>query len=72
MSISTKLPLAVVGSLLVALTFATAPALSAEFGLQKFALSALNQNGTPDVQAGSHPYSLTNTFVLKRSPQEYL
>jgi hypothetical protein len=35
----------------------------AEFGLQRFALGVQNQNGTPDIQAGSHPYALTNTFV---------
>ena len=36
--------------------FAATPAM-AEFGLEKFAISARNQNGTPDVQAGSHPVS---------------
>jgi hypothetical protein len=46
-----------------ALAFATTPAM-AEFSLQKFAISARNQDGTPDVQAGSHPYSLNTTFVL--------
>jgi hypothetical protein len=42
---------------------AAAPAM-AEFGVQKFAISARNENGTPDVRAGSHPYALTTTFVL--------
>ncbi len=51
-----------VGVVCVSLLFA-APAM-AEFGLQKFALSARNENGTPDAQAGSHPYAVTNTFVL--------
>jgi hypothetical protein len=43
----------------------------AEFGLESenvhvpgLAISARNQDGTPDVQAGSHPYSLNTTFVL--------
>jgi hypothetical protein len=36
----------------------------AEFGIERFAISARNENGTPDVQAGSHPYSLTTTLVL--------
>jgi hypothetical protein len=39
----------------------------AEFGLQRFAIGVQNgegQNGTPDLQAGSHPYSLTTTFLL--------
>ena len=42
----------------------------AEFGLQRFALSARNQNGTPDIQAGSHPWALTNTFVLNLPVEE--
>jgi hypothetical protein len=46
--------------------FAAPPAM-AEFGLQRFAVSARNENGTPDVQAGSHPYSLTTTFVLNEN-----
>jgi hypothetical protein len=48
------------------LAFSATPAM-AEFGLSRFAIGAQNgegQNGTPDLQAGSHPYSLTNTFVL--------
>jgi hypothetical protein len=49
------------------LAFSATPAM-AEFGLEKFALSARNQNGTPDLQAGSHPYALTNTFVLNSNP----
>jgi hypothetical protein len=48
--------------ILAALVFA-APAM-AEFGISKFAFSARNQNGTPDVQAGSHPYALNTTIVL--------
>ena len=36
----------------------------AEFGLERLAISARNQNGTPDVQAGSHPYALNTTFLL--------
>jgi hypothetical protein len=51
------------------LAFAASPAM-AEFGLQKFAISARNQNGTPDVEAGSHPYSLTTTFVLNDAGPE--
>jgi hypothetical protein len=43
----------------------------AEFGLQKVAVSARNQDGTPDVQAGSHPYALNTSFVLNVS-QNYL
>ena len=36
----------------------------AEFGLQRVAISAREQNGEPDVQAGSHPFALTTSFVL--------
>ncbi|MGA2163163.1 MAG: hypothetical protein ABSH36_01685 [Solirubrobacteraceae bacterium] len=50
------------GVLFASLLFA-APAM-AGFGLEKFAVSARNQNGSPDVQAGSHPYAFTATFVL--------
>jgi hypothetical protein len=46
------------------LAFSATPAM-AEFHLTNFAIGAQNENGTPDVQAGSHPYSLTNTFVLE-------
>ncbi len=68
MRISLKLPLVMLASLLAMLVVAVTPAM-AEFGLQKFAISARNENGTPDVQAGSHPYGVTNTFVLK-TPSE--
>jgi hypothetical protein len=60
---------------LVTLGVAATPA-HAEFGLESenvhvpgFAIGVQNgegQNGTPDVQAGSHPYSLTTTFVLNQ------
>jgi hypothetical protein len=48
---------------LAILAFAATPAM-AEFGLERLAISARNQNGTPDVQAGSHPYALNTTFLL--------
>jgi hypothetical protein len=60
---SMLLSLAVV-VLLAGLVFGVAPAM-AEFGVETFALSARNENGTPDVQAGSHPYALNATIVLK-------
>jgi hypothetical protein len=34
----------------------------ASFGIQDFALEALDANGAPDTQAGAHPYSLTTSF----------
>ena len=60
--IRSKLVLAL-GVVTAMLAFAAAPAM-AEFGLERMAISARNQNGTPDVQAGSHPYSLNTTFLL--------
>jgi hypothetical protein len=63
MRTSIKLPLAIAAGLLVSLVVAAAPAM-AEFGLQRFAFAASNQDGTPDVQAGSHPYALNTTFLL--------
>jgi hypothetical protein len=58
-------PLLVILTLLLTmLAVAAAPAM-AEFGVERLAISARNENGTPDVQAGSHPYSLNTTFVLR-------
>jgi hypothetical protein len=37
---------------------------SANFGLKQFSVAAINQDGSQDAQAGSHPYALTTTFVL--------
>ena len=34
------------------------------FGLKTLEISAINVNGTPDVQAGSHPYELVTNFTL--------
>jgi hypothetical protein len=57
-------------AVLFAFLLFAAPAM-AEFGIETFAFSARNEGptptvgGTPDVQAGSHPYSLNATIVLK-------
>jgi hypothetical protein len=42
----------------------------AGFGISGFEMSAVNRDGTPDVQAGSHPYRLITRFVLNES-EEY-
>jgi hypothetical protein len=34
------------------------------FGLSMLAVGEQNENGSPDVQAGSHPYSFTTAFLL--------
>jgi hypothetical protein len=52
------------GVLVAAASMVFAPSAMAAFGLQSFEVSATNQNGSPDVQAGSHPYELTTSFVL--------
>jgi hypothetical protein len=69
MRISLSLPriaLAALSSLLAVLVFGAAPALAGEFGLQSAEVAAFNQNGTPDLQAGSHPYSLVASFFLNQ------
>ena len=39
---------------------------AAEFGLAKLAISERNENGSPSIEAGAHPYALTTTFVLNQ------
>jgi hypothetical protein len=51
-------------AVLLASVLFVAPAMAKEFGVETFAFSARNQDGTPDVQAGSHPYALNTTIVL--------
>jgi hypothetical protein len=53
------------------------PTASAGFGFKQFEVSFLNQDGTPDVQAGSHPYKMVtnivfNTQVVHPSPTSLL
>jgi hypothetical protein len=43
--------------------FFTAPAM-AGFGPESLKVEAINQNGSPDIQAGSHPYALETSFTL--------
>ena len=54
------------GVLFVSLVFA--PSAAAEpFGVQSFEASAVNRDGSPDVQAGSHPYALVTRFALNEA-----
>jgi hypothetical protein len=39
------------------------------FGLQSVEISALDRDGSPDVQAGSHPYALVTSFFLNESEE---
>ncbi len=34
------------------------------FGIKNFEVNFINENGTPDTQAGSHPYQFVNAFEL--------
>src|ERR1039457_7560362 len=38
------------------------------FEAKSFSVVATNRNGTPDVQAGSHPYAFTTSFTLNENP----
>lgn len=40
------------------------------FGLAGFGVGAFTPDGTPDTQAGSHPYALTTTFFLNSGPRQ--
>lgn len=42
----------------------------AGFGIKDFSLQALGADGTPDLQAGGHPYSVTTNFDLNTGNQE--
>ncbi len=42
---------------------------AAGFGLQSFEAVAVNQDGSPDVQAGSHPYEFTTRIALNESEE---
>lgn len=51
---------------LTALLVSTSPAL-AGFGFQEFDNTVLNQDGSPDTQAGSHPWAMTTSFTLNKT-----
>ena len=42
----------------------------AGFGIKDFSLQPLSMDGTPDVQAGGHPFTLMTTFDLNTDNQE--
>jgi hypothetical protein len=45
-----------------------AGALGAEFGLEGYEVTYTNADGSPDLQAGSHPFALTTSFAIKGTP----
>ncbi len=52
---------------IVAFAVFAAPAL-ASFGFQTFESTMLNSDGSPDVQAGSHPFAMTTGFKFNTAP----
>jgi hypothetical protein len=42
------------------------PTVSAGFGIKQFEVSFLNRDGTPDVQAGSHPFKMVTNIVFNK------
>lgn len=61
-----RVPL-VVGCVLVALLVFVGSA-HAEYGLSKFDVTFTEQNGSPDFQAGSHPFAMTTTIRFDSVP----
>ena len=54
------------GVLVITASLVFASSASASFGLERFSQAATNRDGSPDVQAGSHPYALTTTFTMTK------
>ncbi len=54
---------AILAGALVALALLAAPAQSA-FGLSNFKVAITNEDGTPAIQAGSHPFAVTTSFEI--------
>ncbi len=50
-------------SLVLSVLVLAAPAL-ANFSFQSFGYSAFNEDGSPDPQAGSHPWEMTTSFLI--------
>ena len=44
--------------------FVRAPAADAAFGIASLSTAAINENGTPDFQAGSHPFAYSFDFAM--------
>jgi hypothetical protein len=42
------------------------------FGISSFGVSFLNEDGTPDTQAGSHPYEMVTNFAFKTKAERQI
>src|ERR1700680_1666948 len=42
----------------------------ADFGFRSFANTFINQDGSPDLQAGSHPWEMITSFALNETTNE--
>ncbi len=49
--------------------FATA---DSDFGIKSFEISFVNQDGTPDTQAGSHPYEMVTSFEFNTKAERQI
>jgi hypothetical protein len=70
MRISRKLPLLFVSGLLLIVLAFVPTASAAHIELTSSEVAAVNKDGSPDSQAGSHPYSLNTSLVLNQ-PEEF-
>jgi hypothetical protein len=50
------------------LAWSTSASAAPSFGFKSFSVAITNENGSPDTQAGSHPYAETFTFELNNAP----
>jgi hypothetical protein len=59
---------AILGACLLAAVMLTfAQSAMASFGFESSGVTETNRDGSPDVQAGSHPYALTTSFLINPS-----
>jgi hypothetical protein len=59
---------ALICALVSAVCLMIVPAAQAAFGLNEVRVSFENEDGTPDTQAGSHPYAMTTSFSYNERP----
>ncbi len=62
---------ACLGLILVSIVLFVPAAAQADFGIKSFTVDAEEFDGTPDLQAGSHPYGYTVSFEITRNSENY-